>query len=124
MSDDKFEQAVFKIFRMTHLGELIWSRTTPPKNLRAGTDSVFPLYFEASYQGRRLALYQERYRFFVPEMETERWAERVCLAMLGSDGDVVYEFPLTRQVHDLIEAVRYKESNVEGLLDELINFKP
>lgn len=123
MSDDRFEQAVFKIFRMTHLGELSWHSAVPPRNLRMGTDSVFPAYFETIYQEKRLALFQERYRYFVPEIEDERWNERTCLALLAPDGEMAFEFPPTRQVHDLLEAVRYKTSDVEGLLNDLLSPK-
>ncbi|WP_296000544.1 hypothetical protein [Rugamonas sp.] len=123
MNDEKLEQAIFQILRMTHLGEIKWVRRSAPRNLGIGTDSVFSSYFETEYMGQRLALYQQRFRFFSIEIEAERWSERVILALLTDDGELQFEFPQSSQVHDLFETVQYKTSNVDGFLQNLLNSK-
>lgn len=126
MSEDKFdrfERGVFQIFRLTHLGEMQWSRKNPPQSLTGGTNSVFPYFFEAEYGGKRVGLFQERYRYAISETE-ERWGERVGLVLLDSAGDVEFEFPLTPFTNDLFEAVRIKESNVDDFLNVLMQSEP
>ena len=136
MSEDKFNQAILKIFKLTHLGEIEWGKAIPPKSLAEGTDSVFPLYFEAAYQGRKLALFRERVRRNVALSATMRaaltlkgegineglqWVESDRLVLLDEDGDLAFSFPHSRVIKDLLETVRYKTSGVDQFLDELLN---
>jgi hypothetical protein len=134
MSTDKFEQAVFKIFQMTHRGELEWHKAQPPAGLKAGTDTVFPAFFETEYQGQRMAVFRER--LAQPMWSPERaglaalwslpgrqmpWMERDVLALLGDDGEVTYCFPPDRQIRDLLETVQYKASGVSSFLEQILN---
>ncbi|MYN25595.1 hypothetical protein [Duganella levis] len=135
MSDDKFQEAVLKILKLTHFGDLSWTKATPSKKLTEGTDSTFPLYFEAEYLGRKLGLFQERRRrtptevyiakqtvalTLVPTDVESKWVEIPCLALLDDDGAVAYSFASSREVRDLLETVRYRTSGVDQFLDELL----
>lgn len=124
MSNDRIEEAVLKIFRLTHMDRINWHRASPPRNLSGGTDSYFASYFEAEYDGQKLALFQERYQHFIEQIEDVRWTERVGLVLLSPDGQVLFEFPSNREVYDLLEAVRYKTSNIDGFLNNLLGKKP
>ncbi|GAA0429486.1 hypothetical protein ACFOY5_16885 [Massilia aurea] len=120
MNDDKLEQAVFQIFQMTHMGNLAWSRRDAPRSIWGGTDLVISAYFETELKGQRLALFQERYRQYHGELDSERWTERTVLAMLDRYDQVQFEFPQSSQVWDLLETVKYKTSNVDGFLQSLL----
>jgi hypothetical protein len=134
MSTDKIEQAIFKIFQMTHLGELEWRKAQPPASLTAGTDAVVPAYFETEYQGQRMAVFRER--LAQPTWSAQRvglaalwslpgkqpsWMEHDVLALLGDDGEVSYCFPPDRQIRDLLETVQYKASGVSSFLEQILN---
>lgn len=138
MNMDKFDQAVLKIFQMTHKGELEWMSARAPVSLTAGTDGIFPIYFETEYQGRKLVLFRERSYRGLFDRETsavqraakvmglvgdaeERWVIKDVLALADQDGNVLYEFPPSRQVRDLMETVKYKASGVQDFLDEILN---
>lgn len=129
MSDEKLEQAVFKIFRMTHEGKLVWSMKPAPAPWTLGTDSLIPLYFETVYQGRKLAVFQERRRSGACSRRTggstseatDDWSQRIRLALLGDHDEIMFDFPDSRQINGLFDAVRYKESNIEQFLDALLN---
>lgn len=129
MSDEKLEQAIFKIFRMTHEGALKWEMRPVPALWSRGTDSVFPVYFETNYQGRKMALFQERRRRvpsalnlggFLPDAANE-WSQSFRLALLGENDEIVFDFPHSHQLKGLFDAVRYKESNIDEFLDVLLN---
>lgn len=132
MSNDKMDQAVFKIFRATHEGNLGWIHKPAPELwLRAG-EAVIPIYFETYYQGRKLALFQRSSRTsemdkYVKKMMNEpvdEWNQSVHLALLGDNDELMFEFPRSRQIRDLFEAVRYKEANVDEFLDKVLNSEP
>ncbi|WP_090444797.1 hypothetical protein [Duganella sp. CF458] len=135
MSENKYDQAVFKIFEMTHNGELAWSKETAPETLVKGTESQYPAFYETEYQGRRLALYRERY-YHLPGLgvtavmsfsaltgrdERPGWRERAVLALLDDGGDVVFEFPASRQTKHLLDAVCHKTSDVDQFVNGLLS---
>lgn len=133
MSDEKIEQAVFKIFRLTHEDQLNWTGKPAPKLWTQGTNSIFPVYFETAYQGHRLALFQERrkkypyYHALVDGTvagESSDWVQSARLALLGDNDEVMFEFPPSRQITNLFEAVCYKKSHVEQFLDDLLKSDP
>jgi len=133
MSEDKFDQAALKIFKLTHLGKIEWVKATPPKSIVEGIDWIFPLYFEGKYQSRKLGLFRERVRLTgtaaksawalasMADGETLNWAESDRLVLLDEDGELAYSFPHSRVIRDLLDAVRYKTSGVDQFLDELLN---
>lgn len=137
MSDEKLEQAVLLILRMTHEGTLEWSQTTPPEMWSRGTDSVYLLYFEAWLHGKKLGLFSRRDRVAPPSLRQRQfaeilgeplregeWVESFHLALLSDNDEVLFEFPSSRIVRDLYVAARYKSANVDEFLDELIKSAP
>lgn len=136
MTEDKLDQAILKIFNLTHSGAIDWHKSSPSASLVEGADSVISQYFEANYQGRKLGLFHERFRRETSDVamaraiaeltgslagDPTRWGERARLVLLYDDGELAYAFPQSRVVKDLLEAVRYKTSGVDKFLDELLN---
>jgi hypothetical protein len=132
MSEDKFDQAILKIFKLTHLGKIEWGKAAPPKSVAEGRDWVLPLYFQAEYQDRKLGLFRERVRqslavrsawalAAIKEGDVPEWTEIDRLVLLDEDGEVAFSFPHSRIIKDLLETVRYKTSGVDQFLDELLN---
>jgi len=128
MSEDKYAQAVLKIFRMTHEGNLKWHHGKAPAIWSMATDSVYPIYFETEYQGRTLALFEERFPVLkMPKAlstsifgDDRNWGSRARLALLGPHDEIMFEFPYVREIQGLLDAVRYKEADVEEFLDEIL----
>lgn len=136
MSEDKFDQATLKIFKLTHSGAIEWEKSSPPESLIRGTDSLVSPYFEANYQGRKLGLFHERFKRDAESVamaktiagltgnmgsDTSQWGDRARLVLLYDDGELAYSFPYSRVIKDLLETVRYKTSGVDEFLDELLN---
>ncbi|HEX8405217.1 MAG TPA: hypothetical protein VF670_11410 [Duganella sp.] len=137
MSDNKFDDAVLKILKLTHLGVLAWIKETPPKALIESTDSIISSYFETEYHSRKLALFHQRSRrtgmddymvrkSLLPTFTSsdDKWVEMDRLVLLHDDGEVAYSFPPSRVVRDLLQTVRHKTSGIDQFLDELLNTEP
>ena len=131
MSETKFDEAVLQILRLTHDDKVLWASKRPPALWRNTTDDVYPIYFEAKYKNRKLALYQKRSRVD----ETEKYVARMTnqpvdefvqslhLALLGDNDEIMFEFPRSSQISDLFQTVRYKEAAVDEFVDLLLNDK-
>ncbi|USX28671.1 hypothetical protein NHH73_10465 [Oxalobacteraceae bacterium OTU3CINTB1] len=136
MSDNKFDDAVLKMLKLTHLGVLSWVKESPPQALIDSTDSVISSYFESEYHSRKLALFHQRRRRTGMEeylaknslvamfSEDDKWVEIDRLVLLHDDGEIAYSFPPSRVVRDLLQTVRHKTSGIDQFLDELLNTEP
>lgn len=132
MSDDKLDQAIFKIFRMTHDGTLSWEHKKAPELWQKANEVVYPVYFETLYQGRKLALFQQSSALtemarLVKRAMNESIDERsssIHLALLGNNDELLFEFPRSRMIDDIFSAVRYKEANVDEFIDALLKSEP
>jgi hypothetical protein len=98
-------------------------RTQPPRSLASGADSRFPFYCEADYRDRWLALYEERYEYFVPDTESFRWGEAMKLSMLDEEHRLLYTFPASSALVDLATAVQEQLANLDDLFGDLLNPK-
>jgi hypothetical protein len=132
MSESRIDQGVFKIFRMTHEGELSWEHDAAPRLWQQNTDAIYPIFFQTQYEGRKLALYQSKERQSHLQRnladlisgESNEWSDSVHLALLGNNDELLFEFPRSRVIRDLFNAVRYKEANVDDFLDKLLKSEP
>jgi hypothetical protein len=130
MSDNKLDQAVLQLLRLTHEDKLTWRSKRPPSYWE-NTDEVYPMYFEAHHEGRKLALFQKRSRASenmkmlasIMDQPARDWVTSINLALLGGNEEVLFEFPRSTQVSDLFQVVRYKEANVDEFVEALLNSK-
>lgn len=127
MSENRFDQAVFKVLQLTHTGQLTWEHQPVPPAWPE-RDNV-PLFFKARYEGRTLGLFQRSIR--LPESIKQLYRlsggtpdtliSTAVLALLAENDEVLYEFPASKQVRDLFDVVRYRAAGVEDFLDRLLN---
>jgi hypothetical protein len=119
ITDEKSLQLIVQLNRLTSIGEIRWSVQEPPYFLRAGTDSVFPLYMEAQYKGTRYALYQCRWRNYDGEHDTMYWTENVWLAVLDPEGRALWETTGDAALWDLMSTARSRLVSIDSLLNDL-----
>lgn len=118
--DTKTDQIISQLTRLTAEGKLKWTRTQPGRSLSGGTDSRFPFYCEAKYNDRLLAVVQERYEYFVPDTESFRWGEAIKLLMLDQDHQLMYTFPPSSGLSDLVDAVQEQLANIDDVFADLL----
>lgn len=131
MSESKIDQGVFKIFRMTHEGQLSWEHAAVPRLWQQNTDTIYPVFFQTEYEGRRLALFQTKERQSrqksmeqIINGDSNEWSESYHLALLGNHDELLFEFPRSRVIRDLFIGVRYKAAKVDDFLDKLLKSEP
>lgn len=121
-TDDKTTALLVKLNRLTSLGKINWTVGPPPRTIVRGTDDHIPIYMAAIYKGREFGLFQQRYQSYDGERDRFYWSERVVLAILDQDENVLWEIANNSSaLHDLFETVRRKVAGVDGIIDDLIN---
>lgn len=115
-------QLATKLIRLTSEGTINWQIKDPPRSILSGTDDVIPLFFEAKYKDKWVAIYEQRYQEFYPENETFYWTKSIIFAVLDSQDRVLWETTQHSPVlKDLLNTVREKTAGIDDLLDDLLD---
>lgn len=121
-ADDKTTTLLVKLNRLTSLGKINWTVEPPPRAIVRGIDDRIPVFLRALYKGRSLGLFQQRYQTYDGERDRFFWSERVVLAILDSDDNVLWEVANNSSaLNDLFDTVRRKVADVDSIIDDLIN---
>lgn len=118
--DEKIINLLVKLNKLTSLGQLQWDVQDPPRTIAGGTDDYVPLFLTTTYKGQRFGLFQRRYRWYDGEHDRFSWCEQLVLAILDNEGRVLWETPQSSALFDLFETARKKVSNVDKLIDDLL----
>ncbi|MEI8573037.1 hypothetical protein J0667_13895 [Methylomonas sp. WH-1] len=118
----KATQLVTKLIRFTNENKIQWNIKDPPSSITRGTDDIVPIYFEAKYKDKYVAIYQQRYQSFYPENESFYWSERIVFAVLDAQDRVLWECAdHSPALIDLMNTVREKSAGIDNLLDDLLD---
>lgn len=119
--EDKVTNLIVKLNRLTSLGQIKWKVMDAPRTILRGTDDHIPLFMFTAYKNQRFGLYQHRYQSYDGDHDRFYWSERVVLAILDTEGRVLWETPeYSPALFDLFETVRKKVANIEEVLDDLL----
>lgn len=121
-SDEKTTALLVKLNKLTSLGQLQWHVEDVPHTIARGTDDYIPVFMTATYKGSRFGLFQQRYQTYDGDHERYYWSDRIVLVILDFDGRVLWETSkYSSALSDLFETVRRKISDIDGILDTLLN---
>lgn len=116
MMDPTTKKMVARLMEETSTGRLAWRVQDAPNSVTHGNDDVFPLYFESSYKGRNVCIYEARARSYIEDREY--WNEFLVIGIVDNDGRVIWDYegndPL---LHELFGDVRRSVSDVNEFLD-------
>lgn len=120
--ESKATQLIVSLTKETSKGMIKWDIKPVPNGLDHGTDDLFPLYFQANYKGQRIGIAQRRRRTFNIDYERFFWEEAIVLVLIDASGRILWEFSEgSSALWNLFELVRQKATNIDGILDDLLN---
>lgn len=120
--EEKVTALIVKLNKLTSLEEIDWEVRDAPRAILRGTDDYIPLFMSTYYKGQRFGLFEHRYQAYDGEHERFYWTNRIVLAILDREDRALWETTSqTPALYDLFETARKKVSNIDGLLDELLD---
>lgn len=120
--NSKATQLITKLIRFTNENKIQWEIKDPPSSIIRGTDDIVPIYFEAKYKDKYVAIYQQRFQGFIPDTESFYWSERIVFAVLDAQDRVLWESAENSPaLIDLMDTVREKSAGIDDLLDDLLD---
>lgn len=120
-SEEKITALLVKLNRLTSMDKLQWHVEDAPRSLSRGTDDIIPIFMRARYKDKRFGLYQQRYQSYDGERDRFYWSEREVLAIIDFDDRVLWQTSRNYSaLSDLFETAQRKVSNVDELIDNLL----
>ncbi|WP_430317828.1 hypothetical protein [Pseudomonas nitroreducens] len=120
MSSLKTERLILQVLRDTSKGDVNWQVGDPPESLIRGTDNYIPLYLEAKYKGKDIAVYEVRYKYYRDEDDWS-WSADVKFIMLSGDVVVLETDSYSPALSQLFTAARSDAAGLDDLLDDLLD---
>ena len=120
-SDDKNTALIVKLNRLTSTNQIKWRFDEPPPQLVRGTDNYIPIYFTGKYKNQKFALYSERFQNYDGDRDRYFWNERITLSIIDIYDRIIWKTSEYYSVlYDLLETVRSKTADIEGIFDEIL----
>lgn len=116
----KYVKTVAKLNEMTQDGNLLWNTVPNAESLSLGKDKPVKTIFQTVYKGKELRIYEETYKYWTDEDRFE-WSSRIILAIVGENGENLWEFPAVVGIIDLYESVRFQVANVNQFIEDLFS---
>ncbi|WP_208279767.1 hypothetical protein [Massilia oculi] len=121
-TDEKTTTLLVKLNKLTSLNKINWTVEKPPHSIAKGTDDHIPLYISAFYKDKVFGIFQQRYQSYDGDHERFYWSERVVLAILDHEDNLLWEVDGNYSaLYDLFETVRRKVARVDDIIGDLIN---
>lgn len=117
----KATKLIARILRSTINGQINWQSKDPPDSLVRGTDDFVPIFFEASYKNKFVALFERRTRHYDGERDAFFWTQEIWFAILDFEDRVLWETSQSPALLDLHSAVTAKAAGIDELLDNLLD---
>lgn len=114
------EKVITHLLKQTQAGSIAWTRTTPFEYMNSASDDHVDMAFIANHGGQSLAIYEERFKSWMDE-DTSYWDARVVLDVVDGDHSLVWRFPPSMFLRDLLAAASYSAANVPKIFDDLMS---
>lgn len=138
MSDKKDQniEAIAKLLVFTQQGVIKWDFLDPGLIQKNMADGLISSAYKCSYNEKFLRIYLKKYKatnaidFFnssylqnlgVKDSVEPGWVSEVVLELTDQNGNSMWQFPNEKMLRDLLEAIKYKSSGAQDLIQSLIS---
>ena len=116
----KTEKFLQRLIAATKTGKIRWQPEDPPNIPRTGTEEYVGVVYTTTLSDSLFRLSEVRYRYYTDE-DHFVWTETVALEVVDWQGRVFWRFPQSGQILDLLEAVQYAASDIEQVMDKVLD---
>ncbi|MFM2479828.1 hypothetical protein [Celerinatantimonas sp. YJH-8] len=106
---------VDKLTELTQYNKINWERDDAPNYLQSSISRVDFVYF-TTFNNQRFRLFEETYKYFTDEHQYF-WETQSQLDLVDSYGNSIFDIPKTKNMYNLMQAVKYQSSNISQIFD-------
>lgn len=114
-------ELVDHLTELTQTGGITWERQDAPNTL-VSTENKVDFIYLTNYQDRTIRAYEKTYKYFTDEIQYH-WSNQMIIEFVDEYGGSLWQFPKTSNAWDLLNAIKYKDANVDGFLKGIFGDK-
>jgi len=118
-ASNKTDRFLDRLVEDTSAGRITWQREQPPAIPRTHTEEYTGAVYVTTIKGQKFRLSPLRYRWYTDE-DSFVWTDTVALELVDEHGTIVWRFPQSPQIPQLLETVQYASSGIERIIDDVL----
>lgn len=99
---------------LTQTNQIKWNRDSPPKSILTTHNRISQVY-TTFYNQKHIRIYEEMYKYFTDE-DDYFWQTHLILEFTDEYDNSIWQFPQTPNSWDLLNAIKYKDANIDDFL--------
>ncbi len=107
---------------LTQKGEVKWVRENPPSKILTTENRIEQVYV-TFYNGKNIRFYEEMYKYYTDEDEYH-WQTQLVLEFIDENSNSIWQFPQTSNGWNLLNAVKYRDANVDEFIKDIFGRRP
>jgi len=119
LATSKTDRFLNRLIEDTRSDKITWQREQPPDIPRTGTEEYAGAVYLTTIKGQRFRLSPLRYQYHMDE-NSYIWTDTVALELVDEHDTVVWRFPQSPQIPQLLETVQYASSGIERIIDDVL----
>jgi len=120
-SSREYIELIDKFIELTQHNKISWEREIPaPNSNLLATGNKINLVYSTEYKTHYIRAYKEAYKHFTDENDF-CWGYRLVLEFVDQSGNSLWRFPEINNIAELLNAIKYKDANVDNLLKEILD---
>lgn len=114
-------EIVDKLIELTQHGNLVWSGSDAPYNLTS-KDVRVGLVYKSHYLNKTLRVYHNQFKYYIDE-SSYVWDNEINFEIIDNNENVLWRFPATSNISNLLSAIQYQTSQVGNFYQEMFGKK-
>lgn len=119
LATNKTDRFLDRLIEDTGAGRITWQREQPPEVPRPETEEYTGAVYLTTIKGQRFRLSPLRYRYYTGA-DRFVWTETVALEVIDERDTIVWRFPQSPKIPQLLETVQYAASGIERIIDDVL----
>ncbi|WP_345871477.1 hypothetical protein [Shewanella algae] len=117
ITDNQKDQLITQVLRETLSRSITWSVMTPPSALAHATQNFIPLYIETDFRGKRIGIYECRFRNYT-DYDEFYWSETLGICIVQDPDIVVWQVEeYSPALRELFQLAREQAAGLGDLLN-------
>jgi len=120
---DKNRLLMTKLIQETQKDTLIWHSSSDKNIVLSFDGEIVDKIYTTTFKGTRFRLFRFKYKDYDSSLVSYFYQSAVRLDIIDYNDNAEWSFPLDNSLNDLYETVRFKVSNVDNIIDDLLGIE-
>ena len=120
INENKISRFILELIKKTKKGIVEWEQYEYSPHSEDSNEKLIDYVYFSQIKDKKFRIFKYKIKTYTEEYEWD-WSERIKLAVIDDEGNVIYDFPYEYSLHNLYDSVREKTSGISDFIDDFLN---